>query len=128
MTHTTPTEADIIAYEERFLAAMRAMDAAQLEAFLSDDLTFVGPMGDMATKQMDVANYQSGGMKVTELKPLEREIRCLDGAGVAITKVFLSGAFQGNEFAGHYRYLRVWQHTEQGWQIFAGSVTPILSQ
>jgi hypothetical protein len=64
-------------------------------------------------------------MNVTQLEPKEQEIRCMNGAAVAVTKIFLSGTFQGASFAGDFRYTRVWHHTEKGWRILAGHCTAI---
>jgi hypothetical protein len=41
-------------------------------------------------------------------------------------KIFLSGTYLGNAFAGDYRYMRVWRRGKSGWQIVGGSVTAVV--
>ncbi len=38
----------------------------------------------------------------------------------ANAKIFLRGTYLANNFAGDFRYLRVWEHGEHGWQIVGG--------
>ncbi|MEO1211676.1 MAG: nuclear transport factor 2 family protein [Cyanobacteria bacterium J06638_20] len=119
-------EAQIRTCEERLYAAMLASDVSELDALIADDLLFVGPTGDLATKAMDLELHRTGGTKFHELVPKELEIRVRgDHVALAVAKVFLSGSFLGTDFAGDHRYLRVWQNGENGWQIVGGSVVPI---
>jgi ketosteroid isomerase-like protein len=119
-------EAKIRDCETRLYAAMIASDVAELDALIADDLLFVGPTGELATKAMDLELHRTGGTKFHELVPKELEIRVWhEQLAIAAAKVFLSGTYLGNEFAGDFRYLRVWGHSESGWQIVGGSVSPI---
>lgn len=119
-------ETQIRECEERLYAAMLASDVSELDALIADDLLFVGPTGDLATKAMDLELHRTGGTKFHELVPKELEIRVRgDRVVLAVANVFLSGSFLGNAFAGDHRYLRVWQNGENGWQIVGGSVVPI---
>jgi ketosteroid isomerase-like protein len=119
-------EAQIRACEMRLYAAMLASDVADLDALIADELLFVGPTGELATKAMDLELHRSGGTKFHELLPQELEIRVWSEAlAIAAAKLSLSGTYLGNDFAGDFRYLRVWSHGENGWQIVGGSVSPI---
>jgi ketosteroid isomerase-like protein len=109
--------------EERLYAAMLASDVKELDTLIADDLLFVGPTGELATKTMDLELHRTGGTKFTELVPQELEIRVWsDRFVLAIAKISLSGTYLGNDFAADYRYLRIWRKGEQGWQIAGGSV------
>lgn len=118
-------EAEIVACEQQLYKAQLSSDVALLQELLSDELMFVTPSGEIITKQMDLELHRSGGMKVTSLEPQELEIRTLNNAGVAIAKIFLTGSFQGESFAGNFRYTRVWHHTDKGWRIIAGHCSAI---
>lgn len=118
-------EAEIIVCEQRLYRAQLTSDVSVLEELLSEDLIFVGPSGEIVTKPMDLELHRSGAITITQLEPKEQEIRCLDGAAVAVTQIFLTGIFQGSPFAGDFRYTRVWQHTDQGWHILAGHCSAI---
>jgi ketosteroid isomerase-like protein len=119
-------ESQIRTCEARLYAAMLASDVAELDVLIADDLIFVGPTGELATKAMDLDLHRSGGTRFHELIPKELEIRVgSDQWAIAVAKVFLSGTYLGNDFAGDFRYLRVWGQGENGWQIVGGSVSAI---
>jgi ketosteroid isomerase-like protein len=127
MSRSSQIEAEIVACEQQLYKAQRYSDVPLLQGLLADELVFVGPSGDIVTKQMDLELHRSGGMTVTQLEAQSSEIRCLQDAAVAVTKVFLAGTFQGAPFAGDFRYTRVWQRTAQGWQVVAGHCSAITS-
>jgi len=112
--------------ETRLYAAMLASDATELDALIADDLLFVSPTGELATKAMDLELHRTGGTKFHELVPHELEIRVWsDRFVLAVAKIFLSGTYLGEAFAGDFRYVRVWRQSENGWQIAGGSVSVI---
>ena len=117
-------EVQIQTCEERLYRAMLASDVDELEVLIADDLLFAGPTGELATKAMDLELHRSGGTKFNELNPKELEIRVWsEEFALASAKIFLSGTFLGQPFAGDHRYTRVWRRNEHGWQVVGGSVT-----
>jgi ketosteroid isomerase-like protein len=119
-------ESQIRTCETRLYAAMLASDVAELDLLIADELLFVGPTGELATKNMDLELHRTGGTKFHKLEPLELEVRVLsEQFAIAIAKIALSGTYLGQDFAADYRYLRVWQNNHNGWQIVGGSVSPI---
>src|SRR5215213_1833935 len=119
-------ETQIRASEERLYVAMLASDVDELNALISDDLLFAGPTGELATKAMDLELHRSGGTQFHEFTPKALEIRVWsEQFALASAKIFLRGTYLGQEFAGHYRYTRVWRNSQSGWQIVGGSVTAI---
>ena len=125
MNTQSSTESEIIACEKRLYAAMLASDISTLQELIADDILFVGPSGEIMSKQMDLDSYSSGKMKVIELEPKEQEIRCFDNSAVAVTKIFVSVILEGNPVSANMRYTRVWNRTENGWRILAGHCSPI---
>ncbi len=119
-------EAQIRTCETRLYSAMLASDVLELDVLIANDLLFVGPTGELATKAMDLELHRSGGTQFHELIPKALEIRvCSDQWAIAVAKIFLSGTYLGNDFAGDFRYLRVWGLHDNGWQIVGGSVSAI---
>ena len=119
-------QAQVRACETRLYAAMLTSDVAALDMLIADNLLFVGPTGELAAKAMDLELHRSGGTKFHELVPKELEIRlCSDQWVIVAAKVFLNGTYLGNNFAGDFRYLRVWGQNENGWQVVGGSVSAI---
>lgn len=122
----TEIEAQIRKQEARLYAAMRASDVAELDALIADDLLFVGPTGDLATKEMDLELHRTGGTQFHEFVPKSLDIRVWsDHFAFAIAKIYLKGEFLGSAFAGDYCYTRVWRKGETGWQIAGGSVSAV---
>jgi ketosteroid isomerase-like protein len=117
-------EAQIRECERRLYAAMLASDVAELDALIADDLIFAGPTGELATKAMDLELHRTGGTQFVEFVPKELEIRVWsEQFALASAKIFLSGTFLGDAFAGDYRYTRIWRKNDHGWQIAGGSVS-----
>lgn len=117
-------EAQIRDCERRLYAAMLSSDLAELDALIADDLLFVGPTGELATKAMDLELHRTGGTQFMEFVPKELEIQVWsEQFALAAAQIFLSGTFLGDAFAGDYRYLRVWRKGDRGWQIAGGSVS-----
>lgn len=121
-------ETQIRECETRLYAAMSASNLIELDALIADDLLFVGPTGDLATKAMDLELHRTRSTQFHEFVPKELEIRiCSQDFVLAFAEIFLRGTFLGNAFAGDYRYLRVWRRSEKGWQIVGGSVQLCIS-
>lgn len=120
-------EAQIRECEARLYAAMSASDVSELDTLIADDLLFAGPTGELATKAMDLDLHRTGGTQFHEFVPKELEIRVWsENVVLASARIFLSGIYLGNAFAGDYRYMRVWRKGKSGWQIAGGSVTAIV--
>ena len=116
-------ENQIRACEARLYAAMFASDVTELDALIADDLLFAGPTGELATKAMDLELHRTGGTKFHEFMPKELKIRVWSEQFALVSaKIFLRGTYLGQEFAGDYRYTRVWRNGQDGWQIVGGSV------
>jgi ketosteroid isomerase-like protein len=116
-------ETQIRECEARLYTAMLASDVSELDMLIADDLLFVGPTGELATKAMDLEVHRTGGTQFHEFVPKELEIRVWSENFVLTSaKIFLSGTYLGNAFAGDYRYMRVWRKDKKGWQIVGGSV------
>jgi ketosteroid isomerase-like protein len=119
-------EQEIRTYESRLYTAMSTSDVAELDTLIADDLIFISSTGQLATKEMDLELHRTGATTFHELVPKELEIRIWSDRFVFITaKIFLRVTFLGEDFAGDYRYTRVWRHGNQGWQIAGGSVSQI---
>lgn len=120
-------ETQIRECEARLYTAMLASNVSELDLLIADDLLFAGPTGELVTKAMDLDLHRTGGTQFHELVPKELAIRvCSDHFVLASAKIFLSGTYLGNAFAGDYRYMRVWHKGTSGWKIVGGSVIAIV--
>jgi len=120
-------EAEIRGCEAQLCTAMLNSDLSALDVLIADDLLFVGPTGELATKAMDLELHRTGNTRFYELIPKELEIRVWSEQFVLVAaKVFLSGTYLGNAFSGDYRYIRIWRKDQNNWQIAGGSVSAMV--
>ena len=115
----------ILAAEARLVAAMKASDAEALDGLLHDDLLFNGPTGETATKAMDLANYRSGGVRLTVVEPSDYTLSAIDDDVVVAVTVRLDGEYMGQRATGRFRYLRVWKRYGDSWRVIGGSVVAV---
>lgn len=115
----------ILAAEARLVAAMKASDADALDALLHDGLLFNGPTGETATKTMDLANYRSGGVKLSVVEPSDYTLSAIDDDVIVAVTVRLEGDYLGQRVVGRFRYLRVWKRYGESWRVIGGSVVPL---
>jgi ketosteroid isomerase-like protein len=120
------TENQIKACETSLMDAIRHANADALALLLHDGLLFNLPNGETKDKAFDVETYRSGNMAVKAIEARDMEICVIDRetAVVAVT-VGLNANWHGSNIDGSFRYLRVWKKIGAGWQIIAGSVTPL---
>ena len=114
----------ILDCEARLLDAMRTSNVAELDALLHDDLLFHTPDGMTATKGMDLDNYRSGGVRLHMVTATDRTVRVFGETAVVSVTVRLAGIYLTIALDGLFQYLRVWQYTDDGWRVIAGSVVP----
>lgn len=122
------SESDIIEQEERLRQAMLKSDVAELDAMISPKLLFTSHLGQLVTKEEDLAIHRSGTLKLTRLTPLDRYIQIHESFSVVSVQMHLCGSYASTAIDEHIRYTRVWSlSAEDSLQIVAGhaSVIPI---
>lgn len=117
----------ILQMEARLRAAQLAGDAEALSQLIAEDLLFVGPDGNLATKNMDIESHRSGLVKFMRHEPLELHLRKpSEDMAVASLAAELSVNVGGQVHEGVFRYIRFWHHRASvGWQVLAGQVGPV---
>ena len=87
-------ETQIRECEARLYTAMSASDVSELDMLIADDLLFVGPTGELATKAMDLEVHRTGGKQFHEFVTKELEIRVWSEDFVLVSaKIFGSIGF-----------------------------------
>lgn len=116
------TGEQILECEKRLLEAMKNGDFKVLDELLHENLIFNIPTGQTITKSMDIENYKSGMMKVSELLATDQMIKSIDDETftVAVT-IYLNGKYSNQIIDGKFRYLRVWKLFNNSWKVIAGS-------
>jgi ketosteroid isomerase-like protein len=118
-----PAEAEaragVEAAEAALRAAMLAGDVSALDRLLSDELIFTDQAGRLLGKQDDLSAYRAGLLRLSRADSTERAIRLAGDAAIVTLRAELAGRWDGNAFAGAFRYTRVWRRGAEGWQLLA---------
>ena len=116
---------DLTASETDLRAAQLAGNVDVLTTLIDDDLVFTGPDGRIHGKQDDLDAHRSGAIRITCLEPSEERIQEFDDVAVVSVRMEMAGSFSGADFAGPFRYTRVWARRGDRWRIVAGHVSAV---
>lgn len=121
-------EATIRQLESELRMAQLQSDVTTLERLIDDALLFTGPDGSLVAKSDDLTSHRDGVVQFTSHEPSEMQFLTVTNDVVVVAlRAHLAGRFQGAEFAGDYRYTRVWARRGDSWRIVAGHVSTIAS-
>ncbi|MCX7217857.1 MAG: nuclear transport factor 2 family protein [Burkholderiales bacterium] len=112
--------------EETLRLAMLNGDVASLDQLICGDIIFTNHLGQLFTKEDDLALHRSGVLKFISMQLLEQYIKIQQNTAVVSARMLLSGTYADAPFDGDLRYTRVWQQrADGGWQIIAGHISAI---
>lgn len=111
----------IIECENRLLEALKIGNIKVLEELLHDNLIFNIPTGQTITKAMDIENYRSGILTVSEISATNQIIKSIDDISTVAVTLHLKAKFADQIVDGKFRYLRVWKLVGNSWKVIAGS-------
>ncbi len=120
------SESQIAEFEERLRLAMLNSDVAELDALIAPELLFTNHLGQLITKQQDLAMHRSGTLKFTGIAPSDQLIQLNEGFSVVSVQMYLLGSYAGTAIDEHIRYTRVWSLSSAGsLQIVAGHASVV---
>jgi hypothetical protein len=92
---------------------------------LSDDYLGIYSDGTVATKAETIADFKSGVVRFTQMDTSDRKIRVFGTTVVVISKAQVGGINDGEDISGHYRYTRVYHHSNGAWKIVSFEASAI---
>jgi hypothetical protein len=111
---------EIAALEERLRLAELGPDPHVFEELLDDDVVLVDQSGAAMAKAKVVEAHQPGkGPKFTRVEITDMKI--VDHGSAAV--VTCKGVYEGPQFSGTLKFMRVWLKKNDRWQVVAGSVS-----
>ncbi len=111
----------VIDAEERLRQAMLANDVAALDDLIAPNLLFTGHIGQLATKEDDLAAHRARLLRLERAELIERHIQLHANLAVVSSLMHLVGTFAGEPIDQYMRYTRVWAISPDGkLQITAG--------
>ena len=105
---------------------MLKSDVAELDALIAPELIFTSHLGQLVSKEQDLAMHRSGTLKLTELTPSDQHIQLNEGFSVVSVQMRLLGSYAGAAIDQHIRYTRIWSVSAAGsLQIVAGHASVV---
>jgi len=113
-------ESQVVDAEDRLRTAMLSSDVKVLSELLAPDLIFTNHLGQLQSRENDLAAYHSGMLKITQLVPSEQHILVIHEAAIVSVRVQVTGQYNGAPANGTFRFTRVWTHSpDKSWQVVA---------
>ena len=114
------TRKEIQILEERLREAELGPNPETFEELLADNAVLVDQSGQAAKAKLKVveAHRAGKGPKFTAVEI--SDVQIVDHGSVAV--VSCKGRFEGPQFSGTLKFMRVWQRKNGRWQIVAGSI------
>ncbi|MFZ4260448.1 nuclear transport factor 2 family protein [Sphingobacterium sp. HJSM2_6] len=119
------TKTEILNHEHQLYEAMKIGHVDKLDKLLHEDLLFIIPSGETISKEMDLATYRSGNLKIEDLHSTVEQLNIIDDLAVITLKINLKGRYNGESFEAHYRYIRFWKKFVDGLKVVGGSGSSI---
>lgn len=104
---------EIVQLEDRLRTAMLNSDVAALDKLIAPDLVFTNHLGQLLSKDDDLAAYRSGVLKIASLEPSEQHVRTLGDVAVVSVRIQLSGTYRDAPANGDFRFTRVWARSQK---------------
>lgn len=112
--------------ESELRTAQLQSDVHALEQLIDDALLFTGPDGTLASKRDDLELHRNRVVQFSEHVPSDMQfVVVTDDVVVVALRTRLAGRYHEVDFAGEYRYTRVWARRGDRWCVVAGHVSAI---
>ena len=122
--HERTTDA-LLACEASLRRAQLEGDVETLDRLVDESLMFTGPDGAVYGKADDLDAHRHGWVRITRLEPSDERMQRFGDVAVVGVRMQMAGSFRGADFAGAFRYTRVWCLRSEGWRIVAGHVSAV---
>ena len=110
----------VLEAEEQLRLTMLNSDVKALDKLLAPELVFTNHLGQVLTKQDDLAAHESGILEIEVLTPSERHIQLIGNIAIVTVKVHLIGSYASVASDNIFRFTRVWTLSSHGtWHIVA---------
>lgn len=117
-------EDEVLSAEARLRRAMLASDVPELERLLAPELLFVTHLGQLISRDDDLAAHRSQLIRISSLQLVENQVRLCGDTATVVATVDIDGTFADQPASGRFRFLRVWGRRDDGQlQVIAGNAT-----
>ena len=118
-------EQAVMQMEEDLRVAVTKGDMKTYGRIVGDDYVYTNQDALVRTKAQVMSDYDSGNLKYESLKFDEIKVHAYGDTAVVTGRSTTTGKDNGKEFAGQFRYTRVYVKRQGRWQIVATQSTRI---
>lgn len=105
--------------------ALFTNDVERLNMLMAEEYVGFDPLGNPQDKKMTLDGYQPGGVKLDKYDVEEMESRVIGEVGIITGKGYIHGTYAETEFEHRLRFLDLYVHREDRWQLYLSQVTPL---
>jgi len=117
-------EQDILALEDRRLAAMIARDLGALEPMVHEQLLYTHSSGVTDTRASWLESMKSGRVKYKSASCSERKVRLFGDVALVNGRAHIEAEINGQPRTLKLLFLNAWTRTPQGWKFVAWQSCP----
>lgn len=120
--------AEIMQSEERLRQAMLNSDVGELDALLATDLVFTTFLGEVISKEQDLAAHRSGLLNMHSIELSEQSFLPVGEVVITTCMAEIDATFDDERTKKQFRFTRVWASSKAGdKQVIAGQATLVYS-
>jgi ketosteroid isomerase-like protein len=105
--------------------AILAKDRAAIEANMADDFRQIDARGNVETKASFVDSLVSPDLALDPYTIEDFEVRIYGDTALLSGRTRMTGRYQGQPFATHYRYIDIYVRRKGVWKIVSVQLSPI---
>ena len=124
--NSTPSESQVLKVFESLRKAMLSNDAEALRSHVAEDYRGSDAAGRLHGRDEYLAAYGPGGVELTGFEVSDLHTEIWNNTVLVSGIVELRGAWKDQQFEHRSRFLDVYRHRNQAWQLVASSVTDIV--
>jgi ketosteroid isomerase-like protein len=117
--------AQLSAQADRWDKAIVRKDRAAIEANMADDFRQVDGRGNVETRTSFIEGLVSPDLQIDPYTVEDFDVRIYGDVALLSGRTRMTGRYQGEPFASHYRYIDVYVHRNGEWKIVSVQITPI---
>jgi len=122
---TTDTAALLTAQADRWDKAIVRKDRAAIEANMADDFRQIDGAGNVESKTTFVDGLVDPGLTIDPYTVEDFDVRLYGDVALLSGRTHMTGMYQGNPFASHYRYIDVYVLRDGAWKIVSVQISRI---
>jgi ketosteroid isomerase-like protein len=119
------TIAALTAQADAWDKAIVRKDRAAIEANMADDFRQIDGVGNVETKASFLDGVMSEKLEIGPYEVEDFEVRLYGDVALLSGRTHMTGRFEGESFASHYRYIDIYVRRGGAWKIVSVQITKL---